>query len=364
MQDLCTHDYRFEFESGLLLRSTWQPAGVAVYAHECLVLECVLDATAGTLSRGKLQLGSAVQTADVQHLALQVALHAIFATQSTLQTIQLELGPYSSMLPVLLRQGLVVAASGGAAQVHRECVLQQPSLWLQGQSSAGYPLRYVLSQGKRHPLRPPVPGGTVYRRYIPWLGQWLSLRTLDAIGDLAAFHTWMNNPRVAKFWEEQGDLEKHQAFMVNALADPHVHSLVGCLDDKPFGYFEVYWAKEDRIAPFYPVGDYDRGIHMLVGEDWARGPQHIAAWLPSLAHYVMLDDPRTHAVVCEPRVDNERMIGYLQQYGFAYLRQFDFPHKRAALLVLEREVHAQGGWLGLPTERPWIRRTREVIANN
>jgi len=216
---------------------------------------------------------------------------------------------------------------------------------LPGGHSAAYPLAYVMSNGTRHPRRPPQPAGTVYRRFIPWLGQTLSLRTLDAEADLPAFHAWMNHPRVARFWEEQGDLAKHRAFIANALADPHVHPLVGCLDGQPFAYFEAYWAKEDRIAPFYPAGDHDRGIHMLVGEDWARGPQFVAAWLPSLLHYLMLDDPRTQAVVCEPRADNQRMIGYLQQYGFAYLRQFDFPHKRAALLVLEREVHAQGRWL-------------------
>jgi len=86
-------------------------------------------------------------------------------------------------------------------------------------------------------------------------------------------------------------------------------------------------------------------VHMLVGEEWARGPHYVAAWLTSLVHYVMLDDPRTQTMVCEPRADNARMIAYLQQYGFAYLRQFEFPHKRAALLMLEREVFGQGAWL-------------------
>ena len=28
-------------------------------------------------------------------------------------------------------------------------------------------------------------------------------------------------------------------------------NLIGCIDDEPFAYFEAYWTKEDRIAPYY-----------------------------------------------------------------------------------------------------------------
>jgi RimJ/RimL family protein N-acetyltransferase len=111
-----------------------------------------------------------------------------------------------------------------------------------------------------------------------------------------------------------------------------------CFDGQPFGYFEIYWAKEDRIAPYYPADDYDRGVHMLVGEQRWRGPHRVAAWLPSLAHFMFLDDPRTRNVVAEPRADNAKMIGYMQQAGFCKLKEFDFPHKRAAMMLLSREV--------------------------
>jgi RimJ/RimL family protein N-acetyltransferase len=57
-----------------------------------------------------------------------------------------------------------------------------------------------------------------------------------------------------------------------------------------------------------------------------------------LVHYLFLDEPRTQRIVCEPRADNARMIQHLQALGFAKHKEFDFPHKRAALMVLERET--------------------------
>ena len=77
---------------------------------------------------------------------------------------------------------------------------------------------------------------------------------------------------------------------------------------------------------------------MLVGEESHRGPHNVASWLSALTHYLFLDDPRTQRVVAEPRADNARMIGHMQAQGYHKAKEFDFPHKRAALMVQSREV--------------------------
>ena len=200
----------------------------------------------------------------------------------------------------------------------------------------------VITGGKRHPLRPVKPRGEVYRRFDARLGAWVSLRTLEIEQDLARFNRWQNSPRVASFWQEEGSLEQHREYLSKLEADPHTLTLIGCFDDQPFAYFEAYWAKEDRIAPFYDAGDYDRGIHMLVGEENHRGPHKVASWLSALVHYLFLDDPRTQRVVAEPRADNAKMIGYMQNQCFHCEKEFDFPHKRAALMVLGRERFFDG----------------------
>ena len=234
-----------------------------------------------------------------------------------------------------LASGLLVAAGAGEYRCERGQFWQLPAPWITAASP--YPERMVISDGKRHPQRPPKPTGELYRRFDARLGSWISLRALDIDSDLERFNRWQNSPRVLAFWQEGGDLDQHRAYLQKLHDDPHALTLIGCFDDQPFAYFEAYWAKEDRIAPFYAVDDYDRGIHMLVGEDSHRGPHKVASWLAALTHFLFLDDPRTRRVVAEPRADNARMIDHMQNLGYYREKEFDFPHKRAALMAIGRE---------------------------
>ncbi|WP_263146545.1 GNAT family N-acetyltransferase [Pseudomonas alcaligenes] len=269
-------------------------------------------------------------------VALEALAYWCFAADPQRQRLRLRLAEVPAEL---LASGLLMGR-GEDLRVERAAFWQLPGGFLRAGSSAGYPQRMNLdaTTGRRHPLRPPKPEGEVYRRFDARLGAWISLRSLALDTDLARFNRWQNSPRVAKFWQEEGDLDRHRAYLLALAEDPRVLTLLGCLDDEPFAYFEAYWAKEDRIAPFYGVDDYDRGIHMLVGEEHHRGPHKVTAWLGALSHYLFLDEPRTQRVVAEPRADNARMIQHMQTLGFYREKAFDFPHKRAALMMLQRET--------------------------
>ncbi|WP_393977300.1 GNAT family N-acetyltransferase [Xanthobacter agilis] len=235
----------------------------------------------------------------------------------------------------LVAEGLAVPAGAGL-DVFPGALWQRPELWLP-MVRAPFPQRFALTQGRRHPVRPAKPEGVVYARHIPWLGARFELRTVDIAADLPRFHRWMNDPRVAAIWDEAGDLAKHRAYLEGLQADPHLLPLMGAVNGVPFAYFELYWAKENRIAPFYAAGDYDRGWHVLVGEDGFRGRAYVATWLPCLMHYMFLDDVRTTRIVGEPRADHHQQLRNLERSGFARVSTFEFPHKRAALVMLTRE---------------------------
>lgn len=305
-----------------------------------------LAATSGGVDRVALRLDDAdleldAATGDVRadERALSAVFEALFGWQPELAHIGLRIASHVPAAAALaqncLRSGLVRQGPDGLS-VHPETFMQRRPNWMVGADLPPYPLDYAMSEGRRHPRRPPKPDGMVYVRYIPWLDRSMSFRVLT-LDDLPLFSRWMNDPRIAAFWNEAGTIEAHRDYLTKLIADPHMLPLIGCCGDQPFAYFEIYWAKENRIAPFYDVDDYDRGWHVAVGEDAFRGRRFVSAWLPSLMHYMFLDDPRTQRIVGEPAATHVQQIRNLEMSGFAKLKTFDFPHKRAMLVMLTRE---------------------------
>ncbi|KAJ5206798.1 Acyl-CoA N-acyltransferase [Penicillium cf. griseofulvum] len=234
------------------------------------------------------------------------------------------------------------------------------------------PLQFTSTNGVRHPVRPKPPhqGEVFYVRYIPSLKQYLSFRvafvpmtsqkvgddgrpgtpvstsvtsvaqhlTEDIPSDLDTMHRWMNVPRVEAMWAEGGPKSVQEKFLLASLTSRHSFPVIGCWDGKPFGYFEIYWVKEDPLGRLVDhVGNYDRGIHLLVGEQEFRGAHRVAVWLSALVHHCFLADMRTESVVLEPRVDNLKLINYLQEAGFYKEGEVSFPHKHSAIMRIKRE---------------------------
>ncbi|TVY47752.1 N(6)-hydroxylysine O-acetyltransferase [Lachnellula occidentalis] len=256
------------------------------------------------------------------------------------------------------------------------------------------PVQYTMTSGVRHPIRPKPPrqGEVFYTRYIPSVGQYLSFRcaslapkavayngpasfahtvkhsaasslsslpphvsALDIthtppppssetddttlMTDIQLLHKWMNDPRVSRFWGCAGPSKTQEDFLRSNLTSKNSFPAIGLWDGKPFGYFELYWVKEDILGRHLGdgAGDFDRGIHVLIGEQEFRGKHRVQCWLTALAHWAFVQDYRTNAVVLEPRVDNERFISLLNDAGYLKEREITFPHKQSAFVKLRRE---------------------------
>lgn len=190
------------------------------------------------------------------------------------------------------------------------------------------PAQFTLTDHVRHPVRPKPPrmGEIFYTRFVPSVGRYLSFRVaslspepvprvgpvgpnppsqqadLAKLCDTSLLRKWMANPRVSAFW---GGYSPH--FLTHALSSKHSFPVIGTWDGVPFGYFEIYWVKEDPLGRHIggpDAADWDRGIHVFIGEEWARG--RVQPWLTSLVHWAFCSDYRTMSICVEPRVDNKR----------------------------------------------------------
>ncbi|KAI9717164.1 MAG: hypothetical protein M1812_004912 [Candelaria pacifica] len=312
----------------------------------------------------------------------------IFTLSPTLNSPYPSSSPYPSRPGSPNREG----ASVSKHELQAEAVTQ--GLWSPSSTSGPFssgshlptyypppPLQYTFTNNVRHPIRPKPPrqGETFYTRYIPSLGQYLSFRvpslsdrppthtgpvshvnntgpgpssgTLESklllMGcskgnscDKELLHTWMNDERVAHFWGEDGPQSHQENFLRTALQSRHSFPAIGCWDGIPFGYFEIYWVKEDHLGTHLGVeqGDWDRGFHCLIGEQDFRGAHRVKVWLSALVHYCWLADMRTNCVMLEPRIDNQKLIDYLHEAGFHKEKEISFPHKHSALMKVRREA--------------------------
>ncbi|KEP68313.1 siderophore biosynthesis protein [Thioclava dalianensis] len=273
-----------------------------------------------------------ISPAELYHTSLQA--FELLTAQGPEVALRLTGVGWTEILPRLVTEGIALASSGGPF-VLPEAFWQVPGPWL-GQAQAPYPLLWQTGPHGRHPRRPPKPEGRLYRRHIPWLGQNFELHALT-MDHLPLFHRWQNDPRVAAFFEEAGSLEAHRAYLERLLADPHMMPVIGMMEGVPFAYFELYWCRENRLGAVYEAGPWDRGWHVLVGEAAYRGAAYITAWLPSLMHYMFLAEPRCARIMGEPKASHTQQLRNLGRAGFAHLRDFDFPHKRASLVQLDRQ---------------------------
>lgn len=202
------------------------------------------------------------------------------------------------------------------------------------------------SDNNFHPIRPDIRSGSMYARYIPHLGAVLSFRIIDKVQDLEIFCQWHNQPRVSQFWELAMPTDELYQYLEKVLSDVHTLPMIAECNGIPVGYFEMYWTREDRLAPYYESEPFDRGFHFLIGNrDFLRFT-NTDAILKALTHFLFIDEIRTRKIMAEPRSDNSKVMKYLETFkAWKKLYEFDFPHKRAALLECRREAFFMGNYL-------------------
>ncbi|KZL12662.1 N(6)-hydroxylysine O-acetyltransferase [Pseudovibrio axinellae] len=314
-----------------LCTGSWSDGELTILrGNEAFAYACLDNAR-----HARLQLSfNAEASSDDATRAILLGLEACFAAHEEIQEINLTL-PEGFVSP---RDLPFLAVSNNEHWAHRSGFYQNPDLWIFHKTSGR--LRTGLVEGpngRDFPLRPPHPSGLCYERYDPVADVVVSFRAVDIDRDLDTFHRWMNDGRVAYFWELAQSKDELRAYLEVLQSKPHTYPLIGCFNGEDAGYFETYWAREDRLGAYYASQAYDRGWHGLIGERKHLGKVKTGAWLRGLTHYLFLDCPLSENIMGEPRVDNAKLLSYADSLAYEKLKEFDFPHKRSALMCCRRD---------------------------
>ncbi|OOB24033.1 acetyltransferase [Burkholderia cenocepacia] len=273
-----------------------------------------------------------------QRRALLAALAAAFSDSACHAAIRLDPAAWPAVALDALRASGVLADGGRCL---RDGWAQQADLWRVGLHLPCATLP-TITDGRRHPRRPPAPRGEVYARDLPALGVRFTLRGWQPAEDAERLARWFDEPRVRDGWPGAPPAQRGAEDRQPQEADPHVTPLIGCFDGEPFAYFEAFWLKEDALGPHVAACDYDRGLRMLVGESRWRGPHRVAGWLPSVVHYLFLDDLRTEAVGCAVPAGHTRVADHLARHGFARQRRLALADAQPLWMRTLRETFFSG----------------------
>jgi N2-citryl-N6-acetyl-N6-hydroxylysine synthase len=175
-------------------------------------------------------------------------------------------------------------------------------------------------------------------------GHHISLRELQE-DDLNIFYQWHHKDFVKEFWELDKSKDELLDYIRKVKSSSYQLPILLEINEQPAGYFEAYWAFEDRIAPYCNPDIFDRGIHLLIGEEKFLRTRLVYDSIFHVTKYLLEDNHNTKRVWGEPRADNKSILHFAQKLpGWKFIKEFDFPHKKAALLCCEKnqfysEVH-------------------------
>lgn len=170
-------------------------------------------------------------------------------------------------------------------------------------------------------------------------GQTISLRAFDLDKDIDKFHEWHNKEYIYEFWEMNFSKDELAKYIQGLKSSPFQLPIIVDINGQQAGYFEVYWAFDDRIAPYCDANIYDRGIHILIGEEKYLRTKAVYESIFHLTKFIFEDDKRTQSIWGEPREDNKKVLKLAELLpGWSHEGVFDFPHKRSNLLKASREL--------------------------
>ncbi|MDI2128641.1 GNAT family N-acetyltransferase [Yinghuangia seranimata] len=163
-----------------------------------------------------------------------------------------------------------------------------------------------------------------------------SFHELHLKRDLPIIHEWMNDPEVARWWELDGGVEVTANHLAAQSRLTHATAYVGCLDDQPVSYWELYRADLDPLARHYAARPHDVGLHVLIGPAAHRGQGLGSLLLLVVSELILRAAPDTQRVIAEPDVRNAASIAAFRRAGFRRGVDLTLPGKTAALMIRDR----------------------------
>ena len=172
---------------------------------------------------------------------------------------------------------------------------------------------------------------------IPQLSEPYRLRAADAERDAAMVSEWMNRPHLVEAWEYPWPPQRWRRYLQAQLDGEYSRPLIGFFKGDPIGYFELYRAAKDSIAPCYDADPHDIGMHAAIADERFINRGIAPLLLPRVVASIFELDPRCRRIMFDPDHRNTGARRVCEFAGAEFLGEHDMPNRRMALYALHRD---------------------------
>jgi lysine N-acyltransferase len=148
---------------------------------------------------------------------------------------------------------------------------------------------------------------------------------------------WMAAPHVARHWQQDWSIDEWRAEIDAQRAHAHSRPWIVAHEGEPVAYVEVYRPAIDVLAGSVTTDAHDLGVHLAVGDPERVGRGVGSAVLRAVGDGLLAADPESRRVLGDPDTGHDAARGAFAKAGYRLVAEVDLPHKRAAVMALERK---------------------------
>lgn len=173
----------------------------------------------------------------------------------------------------------------------------------------------------------------IYTITIPEFGT-IDFRPLQLDLDTEIIHDWVNRD-YAQYWGMQGkSLEEVRTEYEKLSSESDI--FIGLVNGEVSFLLERYNPKLDIIGNYYPVQDYDCGMHVIVAPCTKYIPQFTWHIFSGIMKFIF-SDLKVQRILVEPDIRNKKMFEICHRVGFVDSEVVQLPHKTALLAFCNRD---------------------------
>jgi RimJ/RimL family protein N-acetyltransferase len=187
--------------------------------------------------------------------------------------------------------------------------------------------------------KPSGKASDVYAAVIPH-GR-LIFRSLCLAQDLDTIYSWTRQVYSRRFWQMDGySRQEWQEIYLSILQNPHAHSFVAFLNDRPAAQIDIYQVLIDELSLHVQASFHDCGIHLLL-QPPKQSQKNLSIYLLRAFITYFFSFDAAARLYAEPDEKNAMANLLAKRAGFSFLKKIQLSYKTANLYSLtKQQFHA------------------------